>query len=401
MKMDLTCRIDEKIHEISKCYIENFAPSEHDLSLFEGLGGVALFFYEKIHSDLCSGKDKEFFFELFDVIYDKLNEDDYTLTYCDGLVGVAFLIRVCKDYLSDNDYDVEQLLIDIDNVILESNNNYSDVLYDFNSLDFLHGKLGVLHYLMTFNVRPAFSEGFYDNIVLSLLKKLQIARNENVSINYGLAHGMCSYIHVIIKGIDAFSSKTSSLMLLKLIEEIYLDADVNFSNLSLYPSISNERDFERKASSFHPLGWCYGDQTISMSLYKLGVFLNSEKLLNHAYEISNHWKLRNNIFKALGNPLYYDFSFCHGVSSVAFFNKKWYDITGDSQFLENYNYFMELIVTQIQGNDNIAGFKKCTGNDLLYKKDWGVLTGVAGIALNLLYQRNKNNNKWLKLFLYE
>lgn len=402
MKIDLANKTDDKICEIANYYIENFNPSEHKLSLFDGLGGVALLFFEKINSDLRTHEDEEFFLRIFDVIYDKLNSEDYSLTYCDGLAGIAFLIRICKTYLETNDYDVEELLIDIDRIILDSMSCDFEVVDDFNSLDFLHGKLGVLHYLITFNINPSSTKVIYNHIVVSIFKNLNKIKNtDNQSFNYGLAHGMCSYIHIVINGIDLAVDKTQAVSLLKLIGEIYLDADINFSNLSLYPSISSRNDFEKNASFLHPLGWCYGDQTISTSLHKLGQFLNSERILKHSYKVSDHWKKRNDIYTSLGNSEYYDFSFCHGMSSVAFFNKKWFDITNDIGFLENYKVFMDLIISQIQQDDTIAGFKKCTGDENLYKKDWGLLTGATGIGLNLMYQRNNRNNNWLKLFLYE
>lgn len=402
MKVDLANKTDAKICEIANYYIQNFDPLQYKLSLFDGLGGVALFFFEKINSDLKTKKDEEFFFKVFDTIYDKLNEEEYSLTYCDGLAGIAFFIRMCKKYLTTNDYDVEQLLTDIDGIIIESILSNLNAIDDFNTLDFLHGKLGVLHYLITFDVNPSLTKVIYDHVVTSIFQNLKsIDSDDNQIVNYGLAHGMCSYIHIIINGIDISSDRGQAINLLELIGEIYLNANINFSNLSLYPSISSKSNFEKNSSFLHPLGWCYGDQTISTSLYKLGKFLNSKKILEYSYKISDHWKTRNDIYTSLGNSEYYDYSFCHGMSSVAFFNKKWYNITNDPKFLENYTVFLDLIVSQIQEEDNIAGFKKCTGDESLYKIDWGLLTGVAGIGLNLIYQRNNNNNNWLKLFLYE
>lgn len=400
MRTDLNTRIDRKINEISDFYINNFNPLESPLSLFDGLGGIGLFFFEKINSRLCTNEDKDFFIKIFDVIYDKLNKENYSLTYCDGLTGIAFFIRLCKDYLESEGYDVNELITDIDEIIFKSVVQ-SAFLLEHDSFDFLHGKLGILHYLITFRVRPCLTEKFYKTICLNLLENLQKAQRGEASFNFGLAHGMCSYINIIIKANQYFPDIPDALKLLKFIEEIYLCKNLDFSKLSLYPSISNKKDFNKNASFFQPLGWCYGDQTISTSLLKLGICLDSQELIDHSLHMSNHWKQRNTVAKALGNPSYYDFSFCHGVTSVAFFNKRWYDITGDPQFLENYLYFLELITSQVQQDGSIAGFRKCTGDDTLYKKDWGLLTGSAGIGLNLIYQRSNNNNKWLKLFLYE
>jgi len=150
----------------------------------------------------------------------------------------------------------------------------------------------------------------------------------------------------------------------------------------------------------HPvhLGWCYGDQTISTSLHNIAYFQNNEKLAQFSLKIADHWKKRDTIKKALNNDHFYDYMLCHGVGSVALYNKIWFNITQDEQFYKNYDFFMMDLLSQEQAEDNVAGYKRAVINQQ-YEKSYGILTGVAGVGLILLDAFNSERKSWYDLFI--
>ncbi|MDV2446485.1 hypothetical protein CMU93_03095 [Elizabethkingia anophelis] len=381
-----------KIKDISKYYVNNLDIKNSSISLFGGLGGISLFYFEKIHSDISEEEDVMFFFNLIDSITDKLNEDDYSLTFCDGLAGIAFIFKKYRNYLFENGYEIDEMLNEIEEILERTLITYShNDSIKFEYLDFLHGNLGILYYFIYFKSQRSNIHKVYLSIVTCIQEHLLAILNGNgKNINFGLAHGLCSMINVCIQYNKNYGDNEETQKLLKIIEKIYIEAPINFNNYSLFPAISTRESFAEEAKKKFPLGWCYGDQTISLSLYKLSLNNRSESLKKLSYKVSNHWAKKNTIGKALCNDSFYDFSVCHGISSVILLNNKWYDITKNDAFLQNTIYFLKETLKQNEMPDNVAGYKKCerTGT---YDKDWGMLLGSIGVGLTLISCIKRDN----------
>lgn len=388
----------EKLNEVTQCLYE-IDYENMPISLFQGIGGVSYFFFEKINSISATEKDKEFFIYLIELLVDKLNTEEYSFTYCDGLCGIAFILRKYHPLLTKYGYELDDLIEDIDSVLIHHLEKLSE--NDDMNTDFLHGTFGLLYYFSFFKINDhQFRVNYIKNInyIISYIDKAKSSIELN--INYGLAHGLCSIMNVIKIYLAHFDPNCKiSRECLDLCCTLFTDPRIDFKSSSLYPSISPINDFSINAE-MHPvhLGWCYGDQTISTSLHNIAYFQNNEKLAQFSLKIADHWKKRDTIKKALNNDHFYDYMLCHGVGSVALYNKIWFNITQDEQFYKNYDFFMMDLLSQEQAEDNVAGYKRAVINQQ-YEKSYGILTGVAGVGLILLDAFNSERKSWYDLFI--
>ncbi|WP_333596834.1 lanthionine synthetase LanC family protein [Chryseobacterium flavum] len=390
--------LNDKIKEIThSLYDINF--EKMPISLFEGMGGISYFFFEKINSDYASKKDKDFFIYLIELLVEKLNGEQYSFTYCDGLCGIAFILKKYQLTLNQYDYDLEDLLQDIDSILMQALEKISD--HDDINTDFLHGSFGLLYYFVFFKERGSRFKALYVKNITSVINYINKAKkSDEININYGLAHGLCSVINIAklyLENIDKYCEVSKHC--LNLCCEMFTAPELNFTLPSLYPSISPIKQFHDRAArhSVH-LGWCYGDQTISTTLNNVANFQNNQELNQFSLNIANHWVRRDSIGKALLNEDFYDHMMCHGVACVALYNKLWFTITKDQSFYKNYTYFINNLLSQKQDFDNVAGYKRAVINNE-YEKSYGLLTGVAGVGLLLLDASNMERKSWYDLFL--
>lgn len=394
--MNLTL-LESKLNEITNSLYE-IDYKNLPISLFEGVGGISYFFFEKINSAYSTKKDDDFFLYLVELLVEKLNNEDYSFTYCDGMCGNAFVLKRYRKKLKKYGYDIEQLLEDMDSILIEHLQNISNV--ENINTDFLHGSFGILYYFIFFKERSLkFKTVYLKNVkyILSYINNAKI--NNDLKVNYGLAHGLCSIMNIIklyLENIDR-NCETSKLCL-NLCLEMYTVPEINFNQPSLYPSISTISDFNNNSKNSVPLGWCYGDQTISTTLYNISTFENDQKLYDLSHNIALHWAKRDSIRKALLNENFYDYMICHGVGSIALYNKIWFDITKNDVYHDNYLFFMTDLLTKRSDIDNVAGYKRALINNE-YEKSYGLLTGISGVGLLILNALSPENKSWYNLLL--
>ncbi|ASK31038.1 hypothetical protein CEY12_13385 [Chryseobacterium sp. T16E-39] len=390
--------LNDKINEITNSlYDINY--EKMPISLFEGIGGISFFFFEKINSKYATEKDKEFFVYLIELLVEKLNGEHYSFTYCDGLCGTAFILKKYQALLNQYDYDLDDLLDDLDSILLDGLEKMSEQ-EDINT-DFLHGSFGLLYYFVFYKEKSSQFKSLYIKNIHSVIAYINRGKtNDESKINYGLAHGLGSIMNIIklyLENIDEHCE--TSKYCLNLCCEMFTTPKIDFSLPSLFPSISPIKDFNNNAAK-HPvhLGWCYGDQTISTFLYNISTFENNPELKQISSDIANHWIKRDSIKKALLDENFYDYMMCHGVGSVALYNKIWFNMTGNESFYKNYLFFMDDLLAQKENEENVAGYKRAVIN-YEYEKSYGILTGISGVGLLLLDTADMERKSWYDLFL--
>lgn len=380
------------------------------ISLMSGYSGLPLL-YSALY-DLESDPNflKKINTSLNRLIEELNNRDDYGVSYCNGLTGSAFMMEILmKKNLVRKDLqnDIDENLNFIDDLVLEYALNNTN---SFEEIDFLHGALGVLHYCLERTIRN--KKLINDRRIILLIEKICLFIQQNISevdkfkyfrdvtdespkFNCGLAHGHVSYILIFTNFLKIFGHNILvHKTLLSSINYILRFESKNQDTFSQFPGIlTNHYDAKYNI----PLGWCYGDQTISFSLLKASEYLNDNSLKLKAESIALKTVEREEI-----NQIFpfgaFDCGFCHGLSSIAYMHKKWYLISGKEVFQKSYLKFIENILNE-STSAGIGGYQKII-NYGKYEDRAGLLDGSIGIGIVLCdYLLEKNKNEWDKLFL--
>ncbi len=349
-------------------------------SLMSGLGGINLYeyFYHKHFNS--SVYDNNFVHSLNLLIENSL--DFQHSTFSGGKSGVnwffSFLFK--EGILRKRDW---LLLTSDDRILLFSaleylkNKNY----------DFLHGALGIAHYLKYLK-GAQFNDFFYDffDLLNSLplnvgdmlpFYNLQTNTINNDMINIGFAHGIVSVLKFCI---DCFKSRISPLQAQILAERIIFFLRNHHSNDirgSYYPSYL-EKNRRKSNNSFSRMGWCYGDLIIGYTLFEAGLAFRNSEIQTFATEILNHTTKR----KGFNSTNVDNSAICHGSAGIAHIYNKLYHKTGSEVFLDSCKYWIEETLQFYAPKDTLA-------DNIYNSKDRrnsnpGLLTGNAGVGLVLL-----------------
>lgn len=361
------------------------------VSLYTGIGGQILF-YSIYLKKYGSDDDLNNFRKMIENLFFGLNEQQYNFFFCDGLVGVAFLIRHLEEEGLLKDFDYSDFLNDVDNFFYSI---LQKEVQKMNEIDFLHGNLGIANYFLEFELIKDISKNhsaYFDKTTLvieSHLSRIKLNENNDELINFGLSHGLSSYLVFFSKLFKLTNENRYKENIFKIIE-VY-KYFYNRNEQSSFPS----QGYTRNNSNYEvSLGWCYGDQTISYCIYKAGNLLKEDKIIDFSLEIVEHWSKKNSIHSAITNP-FYDNMFCHGLSGVAYLNKKWYQISKKEDLIENHKFF----INEIYKSERL--FQKYDSIDSNYKENLGLLDGSCGLGLVIIDSLEDINskNKWDRFFL--
>lgn len=382
-----------------------------NVSLFSGLGGLPIFYFlmyrltkkedyiNKIHKTLEN-------------IVEILNTSEYGLTYCNGLVGIGYMFNFLrnKGILTEGfNTEIKDSLEFIDNSIVNFSLINTETIED---TDFLHGSFGAAFYLnerLKDNTNIELKKSVIilfeklSDIVLNDIKNTKSVRDvtfydDNTHrTNCGLAHGHISHIIIFSKFLENFpNNKLVYQALIECINCILDFENENDSNLSQFPSIAVNK---LTAKYDVPLGWCYGDQTISIGLYKASKILKDETLRRKSFKLAYQNLKRDTIEKTYPSQSY-DAGFCHGLSSVAYIHKKWFSISDDKKFNDLYEKFISDIIDFGETNEGIGGYQKYLGKDR-YEDTVGLLDGAIGIGIVLIdyLLEEEEDCEWDSIFL--
>ena len=373
----------KKIEEIIQILASDIVP---ELGLLSGLGGQILTYSELFLQQKIS---QEWLLHLHNVLSERLENETFIFTHCDGLSGIGWLY----EYLSQRkiiDYDTNLLLEEFDSCL-------EKMLKKFmleNSYDFLHAGIGVALY---FTKRVAKKKELVTvlNQFLDDLESISIPQEDGTikwssilnetqgwGYNIALSHGMASIVGILSKlyNIEGINKEKTARLLRGAVQYVLAQEIDKAKYGSYFPSFALESTLEIKKSR---MGWCYGDLGIATVLYQAGVVMNNEVWKDKAIEVllfaaENRRDLPTNAINDAG--------LCHGAAGVAhIFYRAWWN-TRLPQFKEAADYWFEQTLKMATFENGLAGFKTYSVPDgkPTWENDYGFLTGISGIGLALL-----------------
>ena len=408
--MTMKEKVFEKIQAIER-EIDLKVNNSDSLSLFTGIGGAPIFYYLMF---VYTG-DKRYISKIkgiLEKIANIINDTDCGLSYCDGLAGVARMFNYLKNKNildSGMQCEMEESLLLIDHsladVSIERTNSFDDT-------DFLHGSFGIAFYLIG-RIKDNSDRKFIDKVILIFEKIAEltiedIEKSRGVSeilvidesthrTNCGLAHGHISHMILFSIFLKHFPENNIVKVGLQSCVACVLSFEsMDVTNVARFPSISVNK---HTAQYNIPLGWCYGDQTISIGLLRAAEVLVDGKIKQKALSVAFSSSKRDIANTSESYPNY-DAGFCHGFSSIAYLNKKWYRNLGKEIFKLNYERYIKEVIDLGSSKSGIAGYRKYKGNGKFEEDTFGFLDGIIGIGIVLIdYLLEENDTGWDSFFL--
>jgi hypothetical protein len=376
--------IESQIHLINNQVNSGFSKID-EIGVLTGLSGLAMFSF---HYARTFNKETIIGNDILEKCILKINEGYTKPTYCNGIIGFAWVIN----------YLIKEKFIDINNnEILHEIDNYNHEWIKFslkdNNFDFFHGAIGYLNYAIDrYNnlTNNQDKEKTEESIKISLnflsdllpkielfpngLKKTDIKMSFQNNIIFGLAHGISSIIFILnkISTIPKFNYNAQLLSDQYLAYLLIHKNDKN-SGTSLFPNFLNRKGVAKYESA---LSWCTGDLGIGFNL------LNTSLRYNHNknYELAGIEILEHSLYRTSLEKSFLKLNcICHGYFGAYKIFHNAYKITQKKDFLNVSNYWLDL------GIKNMT-----THND----SDLTILNGLSGIGLILLDIFDSKKHNW-------
>ncbi|KUM52062.1 lanthionine synthetase C family protein [Rheinheimera sp. EpRS3] len=215
--------------------------------------------------------------------------------------------------------------------------------------------------------------------------------NNNPEFNLGLAHGVPAVLAALIALHDGLTQQKATAAKL-------LNAGCNWL-------LAQRQDPQKYGCYFgnvaeklsqSRLGWCYGDLTIALTLFRAGHLLQRDDLIGAATEICLHASHRT-----LEQSFVQDAAICHGIAGLAlsFRLLSEYCTHPQIKLAEQFWHNELLTLYRTQGLKGFYRFGEEEGQPT-YLEDASLLNGYAGIGLYLLTTLGQNAD-WTEALLLQ
>lgn len=244
----------------------------------------------------------------------------------------------------------------------------------------------------------------YEVINFHIENEMQFRQDERDTfkdgiINFGLAHGMTGVLATLLKVYenDLYNDKNELVKAMETIFKIYEKFEININGIYHYPT---QLDFNKYINgicdkNINNAGWCYGNISNVLILYKMSKILNWEDKVEK-YEIG--------LKKIINQPTeMYNLEhsvLCHGYASVITEQICLYQETKDLDFLHSLDNNIELMMNAYENyneyydkNEDIRIKQNGISAKIQgHKDDLSFLCGSGGIFLTLLNKSSLNIN---------
>lgn len=369
LKIGLSTKLDEIAHEIKLYDFEN----SNDLGYIGGLSGIMSFLF-----DYGRFKNDEECIELgvsyIHTIAEKFGKIEPHGHFYMSLAGFGTQLEYLK----------EKEIVDAVDVLHPHNKTLANImlhLLKHNNWDLLHGAIGISLYLFkqlnNKYVRDSLEQmvdWFHQNLTKDpkgyKWDCLDLRYSINV-FNLGLAHGMPCIMVFFVKCIEHNINKELATDLLNNLVSFFLSNKTHDKDFVYRNTVDGDDTGPR-------LAWCYGD---------LGVVI----ALNIVHELQGGLQqeldeLVDSIVtrRTPENSGIVDGSFCHGTAGVLYIYK-YLQTKNFTQITQDDLSFWARKSLEIANNpEGVAGFGKFVMSEdrslNRYEKDYGILTGIAGIG---------------------
>lgn len=386
MNQSLINAIRNKVEEINDA-LPTFSLLENDISLTHGSTGISLFQLNyslfKETTDVSKKLD-----DYFDYTFSILQNNSALIksySFSNGYSGIIWYYNylysrniVQDDYLQE----LEKNLFDLSLIDLKKG--------DF---DYLHAGLGLTLSVLERKADLSKERIEYLKMVIRALDENKKIINEegiawysehfdrdnpNPIINLSLSHGLSSIIMILCKLYDTGVENNKVKVLLEGAVSFFFSVEKNESSCnSLYPSICDDKGIPLVKET--RLGWCYGDISFGIALWKAGNTLLSERIKDAALEILIATTKRRD----LDVDFVRDACLCHGSSGLLHIFNRLYLETQLEEFNLAREFWANETLKFAHFPDGLAGFKTWNEKNS-FNNDHGFLEGIAGIGLSLI-----------------
>jgi lantibiotic modifying enzyme len=374
----------EKLLNTLTPIIQNTANDKQKLGLLSGLSGELLFLWQVSQYD-NNFVDEDVFNEKLQFLQDNLFLTASKFNLSSGLTGLGWFFEYINQAQVE-DYDPE-LCEDIDDILLKT---LSVTPWQV-EIEMVLGLAGMSIYGARRQLKSdqtVFYEklvNHFENLATQVsdttltwqqpqysVYRLNKGDIEKPEYNLGLAHGVPGIITAILPALKIPSLYAQTRKLLMQSCDWLLHQQLETKERQSYFSSSTENQHSSR------LGWCYGDLTIALALFRVGKALNLPSYIRIAKEISLHAALRDEV-----NGMVNDAGLCHGSAGLALIFKLLYQQLGLEELQQASDKWLDFTL-KLFDEKGLPGFYKLSGIDQIYSECTGLLEGYAGIGLCLL-----------------
>lgn len=380
--------------------IESLPHNSENSGLLSGKMGEAIFLYEYSRHN---PKYYKFANQILDQMYESIYNGNIFHTYCVGLPGICIGLYYLQDrnIIDSSDFISEEIDYYLERKLKEC------IFY--NNYDFLHGAIGIGFYFLerfkrgnikSISTLKIIVEYIENSAVIEndLIKWIKI-KSEKINYDISLSHGSTSIVIFLCqllstKNIDVYIDAKKIERLIDGSVKYILSQEIDVEKYkSYFPYTSNETSEEVKGSR---LAWCYGDLGIAMTLLDVAILFGKQDWYDKAIEILNYSCSRRNLYE----NLVFDAGLCHGTSGIALIFYNLYLKTNDMNYLDTAQYWINKTLEYCDPQKETDTFKINYDIKLnVWRKDFSMLEGLAGIGLTLLSFYCKEKPHWSKFLL--
>lgn len=341
---------------------------------------------------------------LEDVIQTTSESEFPQLTLSNGISGLANTLLMLKeaDLLELSEDDLGQFDLVLSSAVQLFNRD--------NNFDFLHGLTGCAvyfaHRVRIFGPDETSVKVLEDAITYLEritvpaaigaypVTKVTFGEINFQGINFGLSHGIPSFIYLLLQIHRAgVLQERSQSLIYAYIDFMFSRANAMPGSFSYFPTAIplNPDDYEGDLSASR-VAWCYGDLGAGMVLLQVANHFQDKALFQKAEEIL--------LFQATREDASIDESgLCHGTSGVMHMFNRLYQMTRNKAFKTAAEYWQEETYKQARHSGNLSGLKTPNWQDKIHENDGSMLTGYIGTGLTLMAMNADHEPVWDRLLM--
>jgi len=394
-QIELSVTKQTKIKKLLKTLISNVQNSQfsgNNIGLLSGSAGELLFLWQASQYDVELVNESKFNKKLELLQENVFNvASDHSLSA--GLSGLGWFLEYINQAQGE-DYDPE-LCEDIDDILL----NALSVSSWQGEIEMVLGLAGLSIYGSRRQLKS--DQGSYYEKLISHFEHLAIQISDNIltwqqpfnsvyrldkedseklEFNLGLAHGVPGIIAAILPALSVPSLFNRAKKLLIQSCDWLMLQQLNIRNKQSYFSSLTDSTYHSR------LGWCYGDLTIALTLFRVGKALELPSYMDKAKEIGLHSARRGEV-----DAVVRDAGICHGSAGLFLIFNLLYKEIGSEELRLSADKWLDFTLS-LYDEKGIEGLYKMSGLDNTYSECVGFLEGYAGIGLCLLAAFNEDTD---------
>ncbi len=353
--------------------------------LFTGRLGIAnfYFYYSVILNDEYYAKRAVKIIQ--NSIDDFLLEDDISLSFCEGLAGMKWILKKwINEKIVSSEFDE---ILPYDDILLKSASKDLEV----GEFDFLYGALGKIIVLLDDNKYKSETHQLIDALCKickiesngSIKWESVLNFNENeLGYDFGIPHGMGGIIAFLCQCYSLGINKAKCDFLLNGTLKFILENRNQSDETWTFPSILDVKN----NSLGGRLAWCYGDLGLGLIILRMAVLTNNESLRKEIIKIL----IKTTNKQSLLMSGVTEAGLCHGSAGVAHIYNRIFNYTNIDIFKKTSENWFKVTIDIFEDNN----YSITSKNDLPPNSKYDLINGISGIGLSLISGAFSIEPKW-------